>query len=51
MNCNQYSQHDVDVMSQLAKIRLKTKPLVNHYLLCIRYFVASLQWLHFPDKL
>lgn len=39
LNCDQNSQQDMDVMSQLSKIRLKTKPLVNHYLHCMRYAV------------
>uniref|UniRef100_T1J830 Uncharacterized protein n=1 Tax=Strigamia maritima TaxID=126957 RepID=T1J830_STRMM len=36
LNCNQHNQQDVEVISHLIKIRLKTKPLINHYLFCIR---------------
>ncbi|KAK2190119.1 hypothetical protein NP493_86g01019 [Ridgeia piscesae] len=39
MNCDQHSQQDVEVMSQISKIRLKPKPLINHYLFCIRELV------------
>ncbi|KAK2152727.1 hypothetical protein LSH36_320g00001 [Paralvinella palmiformis] len=35
MNCDQHSSQDIEVMNQLCKIRLKLKPLVNHYLLCV----------------
>lgn len=32
LNCNQHNQQDVEVISHLIKIRLKTKPLINHYM-------------------
>jgi len=37
MNCDQlHSQSDAEVANLLTKIRLKTKTLVNHYLLSMR---------------
>ena len=36
MNCSQHDSNDVDVISVLIKIRMKTKPLINHYLNCMR---------------
>jgi len=37
MNCDQlHSQSDAEVASLLTRIRLKTKSLVNHYLLSMR---------------
>ena len=33
MNCN---ENDGEVISQLVKMRLKTKPLTNHFILCMR---------------
>lgn len=36
MNCDQHTQQDVEVISLVSKLRLKTKPLVTHYLLCIK---------------
>ena len=37
MNCDQlHSQSDAEVAGLLTKIRLKTKSLVNHYLLSMR---------------
>ncbi|KAK3607441.1 hypothetical protein CHS0354_035142 [Potamilus streckersoni] len=36
MNCNQHDQMDLDVIAQIIKIRMKTKPLINHFLNCIR---------------
>ncbi|XP_061404832.1 integrator complex subunit 1 [Lethenteron reissneri] len=35
-NCNTHSSDDVEVISNLIKIRLKPKPLLNHYMLCIK---------------
>ncbi|KAL3877747.1 hypothetical protein ACJMK2_035409 [Sinanodonta woodiana] len=36
MNCNQHDQMDLDTIAQIIKIRMKTKPLINHFLNCIR---------------
>ncbi|XP_070811006.1 integrator complex subunit 1 [Pituophis catenifer annectens] len=36
MNCNTHSSEDVEVVSNLIKIRLKPKVLLNHYMLCVR---------------
>ncbi|OWF40859.1 integrator complex subunit 1-like [Mizuhopecten yessoensis] len=43
MNCNQYDQNDIEVLSQLVKIRMKTKPLLNHFLTCIRELIPQHQ--------
>jgi Protein of unknown function (DUF3677). len=37
VNCSSHTQRDVEVISHLVKIRLKTKALINLYLSCIRY--------------
>ena len=31
VNCHQHSRHDVEVMSALTKMRIKSKPLVSHF--------------------
>lgn len=36
LNCDQSSSMDMETIIQLTKIRLKTKPLINHYLACMR---------------
>lgn len=36
LNCNSHSSEDVEVISNLIRMRLKTKPLANHYVVCIR---------------
>lgn len=36
LNCDQSSSMDMETIIQLTKIRLKTKPLINHYLNCMR---------------
>ncbi|KAH3871098.1 hypothetical protein DPMN_034292, partial [Dreissena polymorpha] len=36
MNCDSPQLGDQEVVAMLLKIRLKTKPVINHYLLCIR---------------
>lgn len=41
LNCNTHSQRDVEVISQLVKIRLKTKALINLYLTCIRELISA----------
>ena len=57
MNCSQHDSNDVDVIAVLIKIRMKTKPLINHYLNCMRwvsvcqdlYILGSLLYtLHVP---
>ena len=37
LNCNSHSTEDVEVISNLIRMRLKTKPLANHYVTCIKY--------------
>lgn len=41
MNCNTHSSEDMEVISNLIKIRLKPKVLLNHYMLCIRSVTGS----------
>uniref|UniRef100_A0A4W4DNX1 DUF3677 domain-containing protein n=1 Tax=Electrophorus electricus TaxID=8005 RepID=A0A4W4DNX1_ELEEL len=36
MNCRTHGADDMDVISNLIKIRLKPKVLLNHYMLCVR---------------
>ncbi|XP_036408619.1 integrator complex subunit 1 isoform X1 [Megalops cyprinoides] len=36
MNCNTHGTEDMEVVSNLIKIRLKPKVLLNHYMLCVR---------------
>ncbi|XP_063042002.1 integrator complex subunit 1 isoform X2 [Engraulis encrasicolus] len=36
MNCNSHGADDMEVVSNLIKIRLKPKVLLNHYMLCVR---------------
>ncbi|XP_028842567.1 integrator complex subunit 1 isoform X2 [Denticeps clupeoides] len=36
MNCNTHGSDDMEVVSNLIKIRLKPKVLLNHYMLCVR---------------
>lgn len=36
MNCNTHGSDDMEVISNLIKIRLKPKVLLNHYMLCVR---------------
>ncbi|XP_077172247.1 integrator complex subunit 1 [Paroedura picta] len=40
-NCNTHSSEDVEVVSNLIKIRLKPKVLLNHYMLCVRELLNS----------
>ena len=35
-NLTSHTQHDVDVISQLVKFRIKAKPIINLYLSCMR---------------
>lgn len=37
MNCNTHGTDDMEVISNLIKIRLKPKVLLNHYMLCVRF--------------
>ncbi|GFQ87230.1 integrator complex subunit 1 [Trichonephila clavata] len=41
LNCNQHNQHDVEVISQLIKIRIKAKPIINHYLQCMKELIGQ----------
>lgn len=43
MNCRTHGADDMEVISNLIKIRLKPKVLLNHYMLCVRYPVLNLQ--------
>uniref|UniRef100_A0A4W5NFU9 Integrator complex subunit 1 n=1 Tax=Hucho hucho TaxID=62062 RepID=A0A4W5NFU9_9TELE len=36
MNCNSHGADDMEVISNLIKIRLKPKVILNHYMLCVR---------------
>lgn len=36
MNCHTHGTDDMEVISNLIKIRLKPKVLLNHYMLCVR---------------
>uniref|UniRef100_UPI00358F4073 integrator complex subunit 1 n=1 Tax=Myxine glutinosa TaxID=7769 RepID=UPI00358F4073 len=40
-NCTSHTAEDVEVISHITKIRLKPKPLLNHYMLCIRELLNS----------
>ncbi|KAJ6656005.1 hypothetical protein lerEdw1_004590 [Lerista edwardsae] len=40
MNCNTHSSEDVEVVSNLIKIRLKPKLLLNHFMLCVRELLS-----------
>lgn len=41
LNCNLHNQHDVEVISQLIKIRIKAKPIINHYLQCMKELISQ----------
>lgn len=41
MNCNQHNKHDVEVIGCLIRIRLKTKPVVNHFMQCIKELLSQ----------
>ncbi|UYV71556.1 INTS1 [Cordylochernes scorpioides] len=45
LNCNKHNQHDVEVISNLIKIRIK-KPLLNHFLHCLKELLGR-----HPDNL
>ncbi|KAJ7992419.1 hypothetical protein DPEC_G00278350 [Dallia pectoralis] len=36
INCNSHGTDDMEVISNLIKIRLKPKVILNHYMLCVR---------------
>jgi len=36
INCNTHSQEDVDLIGQMTKMRLKSKPAITHYLTCVK---------------
>uniref|UniRef100_A0A3B3B352 Integrator complex subunit 1 n=1 Tax=Oryzias melastigma TaxID=30732 RepID=A0A3B3B352_ORYME len=40
MNCNTHGADDMEVISNLIKIRLKPKVLLNHYMLCVELLNA-----------
>ncbi|XP_021917589.1 integrator complex subunit 1 [Zootermopsis nevadensis] len=46
LNCSTHTQKDIEVISHLVKIRLKTKALINLYLSCIRELITA-----HPDNL
>ncbi|ESO87352.1 hypothetical protein LOTGIDRAFT_107278 [Lottia gigantea] len=41
MNCVNHDKADIEVIAQVIKIRLKTKPLINHYLNCVRELISG----------
>ncbi|XP_060583813.1 integrator complex subunit 1-like [Ruditapes philippinarum] len=41
MNCVQHDAGDMEVIAMLIKMRMKTKPLINHYLNCIRELLGQ----------
>uniref|UniRef100_A0A8C2E7F4 Integrator complex subunit 1 n=1 Tax=Cyprinus carpio TaxID=7962 RepID=A0A8C2E7F4_CYPCA len=41
MNCNTHGSDDMEVISNLIKIRLKPKVLLNHYMLCVRSLLTA----------
>lgn len=45
MNCNSHGADDMEVISNLIKIRLKPKVLLNHYMLCVRSVASLFVWL------
>ncbi|XP_065065814.1 integrator complex subunit 1-like [Rhopilema esculentum] len=46
MNCNTHTREDIEVIGNLIKMRLKTKPMANHYISCIKELVNQ-----HPDNL
>jgi len=46
LNCNTHTSDDIEVIGNLIKVRLKTKPLSNHYINCIKELVNQ-----HPDNL
>ncbi|PIK57572.1 Integrator complex subunit 1 [Apostichopus japonicus] len=41
INCCTHTSKDVEVIGMLIKMRVKTKPIINHYLLSVRELVAQ----------
>ncbi|XP_022109567.1 integrator complex subunit 1-like isoform X2 [Acanthaster planci] len=41
LNCDTHDQEDVEVIGHLIKIRLKTKPLINHYMLSMKELLSQ----------
>ena len=41
LNCDQHTSQDVEVMSALCKMRLKSKHILNHYLSCVRELLVQ----------
>ncbi|CAB4012083.1 Hypothetical predicted protein, partial [Paramuricea clavata] len=41
LNCNTHSLEDVEVISNIIKMRLKTKQLAGHYITCVRVLVEQ----------
>ena len=42
LNCSSHSLEDVEVISNIIKMRLKTKQLAAHYITCVRFVQTSL---------
>lgn len=40
-NCDQNDQSDLEVIAHLTKMRMKTKPLINHFLNCMRELLSQ----------
>ncbi|KAK3730373.1 hypothetical protein QZH41_020667 [Actinostola sp. cb2023] len=41
MNCNSHNHEDVEVISNLIRMRFKTKLLANHYVSCVRELIGQ----------
>lgn len=41
LNCGQNDPNDVEVLSSLIKMRMKTKPLLNHFLACLKEVLSQ----------
>ena len=41
LNCNTHSLEDIEVISNIVKMRLKTKQLAGHYVTCVRVLVEQ----------
>ncbi|XP_052774424.1 integrator complex subunit 1-like [Mya arenaria] len=41
MNCDKHENGDLEVIAMLIKMRMKTKPLINHYVACIRELLGQ----------
>ncbi|GFS13999.1 integrator complex subunit 1 [Elysia marginata] len=40
-NCDKHDQSDLEVIAHLTKMRMKTKPLINHFLNCMRELLSQ----------